>query len=461
MTKATKIDRISRHLAALRPPLAVLIVSAFLIPRVSADQSHASDTLTLSRCVEIARRNSPELRIAARAVDASRLDRRLAARARWPLLTFVGGAGYAPYTLHFGYDPAVSNGGELGARVIAEETLYDAGQYGLHIQSAENETARQNVSLQQQDRDLVYSVNLAFIDVLTTERQRDLRMQSAARLTEYNGLVSSMNQSGTVNYTDLLNTKVQLAQAKIDADDAERAVAGARLNLNRLLGFPDDSAVVIAGSLDSLLIVAADTATDIAGIAPARDLDLKAARLDYTRSRIALSMAKSQWKPTVSLSADAGVLTSRENLQLPASERYSSTGYSVGISLSMPVWDWNRRKIEIDRTLTQVKAAQDNVDLVKRNLLADFGETSLRLSTARRRLLSIRQAAQTADTNYLLNKAEYADGNASASDVLLAQQALANIRQSEIETLAEIQSLKARLDKITRTQQDTPHEIRP
>ena len=89
--------------------------------------------------------------------------------------------------------------------------------------------------------------------------------------------------------------------------------------------------------------------------------------------------------------------------------------------------------------------------------MANYQEARSRLLAARHRLVSLRQIEDTAQKNYLLNKAQYADGAAAASDVLLAQQALTDIQQTEIESLAEIQSLKARLDQITRTRQkDTP-----
>ncbi len=413
-----------------------------------------TDTLSLDRCLELARANSPELNIATGAIEASRFDRKLVRQTRWPQLRLSAGAGYAPFTHDFGYDPAVSNGGELGARIVAEQTLYSGGLTGLQLKQADTRISRRTLAWQQQDRDVVYAVRLAFIDLLAAERQRDLNNGSVEELADYAGLVADLNQSGRAKYSDVLSARVELARAQIDSGAAVQAVSTARLNLNRIIGLPDHTLLDPAGSLESLLIAAADTVPAIPDTMTADNLDVAAARLDLKQSRVELDLSRTQWKPTVSLTADAGVMTSRENLIAPPSERYNSAGYSVGISIDMPLWDRGKRRTETARSRVELKSAEDKIALVKRNVTADYRDTRLRLVDTRRRLLAIRETLQTAEKNYLLTSAQYADGNATAAEVLLAQQSLTDTRRSEIDALAKIQSLKARLDLISRPEQE-------
>jgi len=436
-------------------PLLFLIILSPVAAAPSPGGDHpVADSLSLERCIAIARRNSPELRIASSAIEASRLDRKLVAQTRWPQLRLSAGAGYAPFSRSFGYDPAVSNGGELGARVIAEQTLYSGGTTGLQEKQAETAISQQSLAWQQQDRDLVYAVRLAFIDLLSAEKQHELARQSVAQLADYTSLVADLHQSGRARYADLLNAQVELARAQIDSADAEQVIASARLNLNRLLGLPDDTLLEPAGSLDTLLLDAADTTMAIPQAIAGDNLDISAARLDLAQNRLTLDLTRSQWKPTVSFSADAGIETSRENLLLPSSERYRSVGYSVGLSIDMPLWDRGKRRTETARTRTQIRAAEDNITLVRRNTAADYRDTRLRLIQTQRRLVTIRNVVETAQKNYLLNTAQYADGYVTASEVLLAQQTLTDTQRSEIDALAAIQSLKARLDMISRPEQE-------
>ncbi len=415
----------------------------------------ASDTLTLERCIEIARANSPELRIAAYGIRSSEFAKSVADKARWPSFSIAGNASYAPASLSFGYDPAVSNGGEFGARLVAEQTVYNGGLMGLDIRLAESAVLGQSLAYQQQERDLVFSVRQAFVNLLLAQQQAELRDSSVNRLMDYLGLVERLNESGTVGYTDFLSTQVDLDNARVASIAAAEALKSTRFNLARLMGTPDDTTFVVRGSLDSLLIDSQDTAVLVPEMQMDHNLDIVAAQVGRTQSQIALAQAKAHWRPSVSLMADAGVVTSRENLLLPRSERYNSVGYSVGLTVDMPLWDWGTRKAEIQRSSLELKSSSEYIELVRRDVLTSYRTARSQLTGALRRLQSIRRMTETAQKNYLLSTAQYADGAVTASEVLIAQQLLTSAYSTEVETLAEIQSLRAQLAKITKSTQET------
>jgi len=414
----------------------------------------ASDTLSLTQCVTIACANSLELKKASNAIDVAGLDRSLAAKARWPQLRFVGGAGYAPYSLDFGYDPAVSNGGELGARLVAEQTVYNGGIFSGQIKQADIGKSLTRISWQQTRRDLEFEVRQAFIELLMTEQKHDFAEKNVTRLTDFTDLATALNKSGAVGYTDVLNSRMELARAQIDAETIGQDVSSARLNLGRLLGYPNADSLVVDGSLENLLIDAADTVQSAPRMDTTNNVDLEAMRLDYAQNRLALDMTRAQWKPKVGIAADAGVMTSRDNLLANPADRYNSIGYSVGINIEMPVFDWGNRSKEVAKSRIELKSAEDNIGLIRREIIFEYNDNLNHLTNARKRLSSIQKVLETAENNYLLNKAQYANGAAVVSDVIIAAQALSDTRQSEIETLAEIQIFKARLDKITRSKQD-------
>ncbi len=369
-------------------------------------------------------------------------------------MRFVGGAGYAPYSLDFGYDPAVSNGGELGARLVAEQTVYSGGIYSGQIKQADIGKSLTRISWQQARRDLEFEVRQAFIELLMTEQKHDFAEKNVTRLSDFADLATALNKSGAVGYTDVLNSRMELARAQIDAETIGQDVSTARLNLGRLLGYPNADSLVVDGSLENLLIDVADTVQLAPRMDTTNNIDLEAVRLDYAQNRLALDMTRSQWKPKVAIAADAGVMTSRDNLLANPADRYNSIGYSVGINIEMPVFDWGSRSKEVAKSKIELKSAEDNIGLIRREIIFEYNDNLNHLTNARKRLSSIQKVLETAENNYLLNKAQYADGAAVVSDVIIAAQALSDTRQSEIETLAEIQLLQARLDKITRSKQD-------
>jgi len=429
------------------------LISGMILTVSIAATAHATDSLSVDQLIELARRNSPELQSADAGLQAARQSKNTATAHRLPQLSAVGNAGYAPFSHSFGYDPAVSNGGELGARLVAEQTLYSGGRVGLQVQQAQTDIAAAAVNRQQSDRDLVYNVQQACIGLLLALRERDLQFEAMTQLTEYAGLARRLNEVGSAAYTDLLNARVQVQKSRVDSSSAELQVRLASQNLNRIAGLPDTTEVSVIGSLENLLVDSNDS-SHTALRPDSSNLDLESARLAAHREEVNLSLARSEWKPTVTLIADAGVQTSRENLTLPSGDRYNSVGYSVGMSINIPLWSGGARKDRVAKSRFELAAARHHIDAVKRDVFSAWREINARLADAYNRLSSIRAMVKTARDNYLLSYARYADGDIPASEVLIAHQSLIDARRMELQALAQLQTTKADSERLAQSKQD-------
>ncbi len=427
----------------LRSLTAIVLVATFL--SVSA---RAADSLTIDRCLDIAKANNPNLSIAGDARRAAAFGKTAARKMYLPQFRFAGGAGYAPWSLSFGYDPAVSNGGELGARIIGEQTVYDGGMRSLDIREAGLGVDFQDVAYRQTERDVVFAVRQAFIDLLHARQEQLSLDESAARLSEYADLAKRLNAAGTVGYTDLLSARIGLTNARTSAMTAAQEVAKARYRLVQVMGTPDDTSFAVIGSLDSLLVVAEEITGSLPPIDAAVNLDLRAAQVDYSLSRLAVGRIKAERRPQISLTGDVGVLTSRQNLQMPAPERYNSYGYSVGVGIDLFLWDWGARKARIEQSTVESRAAFERIKVVDQSIQTEYRALRVQMENAVQRLHEIRTMIESARENYALFMAKYADGDASSYDVLAAEQALTDARLSEVGTLAEIQLVRAQYEQL-------------
>ena len=88
-------------------------------------------TLTLEQCLSLAKKNSPALRAAEGAIRSSELARSELSTTALPQLKAVVGGNYAPVPPRFGYDPAISNGGQVEEQVVVQQSLYDGGVRSL------------------------------------------------------------------------------------------------------------------------------------------------------------------------------------------------------------------------------------------------------------------------------------------------------------------------------------------
>ena len=193
---------------------------------------------------------------------------------------------------------------------------------------------------------------------------------------------------------------------------------------------------------------AADTLLAGGQIDISTTLDMSIASLSVRRSLIDHDIASHERLPEVSIFADAGYLTSGENLRLPAVERVNAFGYSVGIGVELPLLNWGATAMRVQQRELVTEDLRQKMELLRRSLLTDASRSRLQLVRSRDRLTAIRLNVAKAEENFLLTKAKYAAGGTLALEVLAAQQLLTEFRLNELNTLAEIQSLVARLQRL-------------
>jgi len=410
--------------------------------------SFGQSTLTLEQCLAKARANGPALRIAENAVRMAELSKRELSTTARPQLKTAIGAGYAPFSRHFGYDPALSNGGQLTGQLMAEQIIYDGGRRSVKATQFDLDIARSGKERQLAVRDLEFGVRQAYVGVLKAQAEVSLREQTLMQLADYLELVARLNAGGAVAYTDLLKTRVELSTASISAAQARQSVTLAKYDLAELMGKPEDTSFNLSGSLDAYPIGQFDVIDAHMPFDSSQNLELAVARLNCERSVTEIREAERDRLPTVSLVGDAGLLTSRENLQLPHAERFRSIGYSVGFSLDLPLFDWGGRRFRVQQRQLAAESAMLQSEALRRSIAAEYRKSQLQLISATSQLDSLRANIKVAEDNFLLTKSKYAGGAALASEVLSAQQFLAETKISELETLAEMQILLARLEQI-------------
>ncbi len=429
------------------PALFALAVVQFLAAQSMADSTSVR-TITLEQCLTIARDNSLVLKQAGYGLRSANLARSELNTTGLPQVRFTAGASFAPGAINFGYDPALSNKGQLGSQLIVEQPLYDGGRRRLQGMQGDLEISRLTQERQLSTKDLEFEARQSFLENLRAQREARLRTQSLAELSEYLDLVKRLNAGGIVPYTDLLKTQVDLVTASTALLQSRQAVTEAKYQLAGLMGTPGDTSFVLNDSLDEGFPIQLDSVTLNSFPDSNRNLELSLARLEYDRSQSEITEVRKERAPTLSLVADAGLLTSRENLMLPASDRYSGLGYSVGLSLDMPLIDWGGQKLRLQQKQMAAESNRLQIDIIRRSYETEYRSVVSRLTSSRSQLSALRDAGMKAEDNFLLTRAKYAAGGVSATEVLSAQQLLTETKSAEIETVRDIQLALAKLVRL-------------
>jgi outer membrane protein len=410
----------------------------------------AQKTLTLDQCLSLARSQSPALRASENSVRLGTLAEAELSASRLPQIKGVAGTTYAPVPPPFGYDPAISNGGQLNAQIAVQQPLYDGGV--RRLKSDQLHMASETLAMEHRrtQRDIVFSVRESFIEALRFQVEVELHRTSITLLQQYLDLVQRLYKGGSGSYTDVLKTELQLLQEDALLKKADESMALSKLSLSELMQMDLDTSVTLAGSLETLIASDSSSLREAdSSLVSARSLELEIARVGIEQSLIDVELAKLERSPVVTLMGDGGYLSSLENLRLPADMRLSSFGFSVGIGLELPLFNGGATDLRIEQKQVASENLRFQLEVERRSHIAELKKIRLQLFNAYNRLRSIRAGSAKAEENFLLTKSKYAGGAALSLEVLSAQQLMTDSKLNELETLADIQHLHARLEQLS------------
>ena len=402
--------------------------------------------LTLQRCLDQAKSFSLKSRASDMAIRASELAREELSTTKLPQVKLSTDASYAPASGTHGYDPAITDGGQLGGRIAIQQSLYDAGVRSLRSEQLLVERDALVKEKQVTQRDLVFAVEQLFIEGLRSQKEIQLQQQSLQQLRDYLELVERLTKGGGASYTDVLKTQVQLQAAERSLQKAHGSLASAKYAVAELMGSEIDTSFTFDGSLESLLALRTleGTPADVS-----QSLDVTLAQLNVNKSAFEAEIQKSERLPVISAFADAGLLTSIDNLRLPASERSGVYGYMFGLSLEVPIFTWGATDLRVQQRKLATEALGLQLQAVRRSVTTEYQRTQLQLRKAEERLRSLRSSLKAAEENFALTKSKYAVGGVLSLEVLTAQQLLTDLRLDELQTLADRQALLAKLEQLT------------
>ena len=333
--------------------------------------------------------------------------------------------------------------------MILQQPLYDAGIRRLKSAKLDLELSHLSHEHHFNERDIVFSVKKAFIELLFAQEATSLQQSNAGQLTEYLDLTNRMYHGGNGSYTDVLKTSVQLASARIAVESAKESQDIAKFALTQVMGIPADTALIASGTLENLSITTIDSLGIVVSDSSFTNLELQMAQIEIEKGLVDVELSQSERLPFILLNADAGLLTSFDNLHLPIDDRASMIGASIGLSIEFPLLTWGAIDLRTEQRRLAVEVQQDQKELLRRSILTEQQKTLLQLHTAVSRFDALKQNVRTAEDNYSLTKSKYAAGGSLALEVLSAQQLLVDTRTALLQTESDIRLLLAHLEQIS------------
>jgi len=391
--------------------------------------------LAIGDAVVIALANHPSVTSARHQIDAAQAAILQAGSGLRPSVGLQAG-----YT-HSAPSGAAADGGVVGGggdtysaqystSLGVDQLLFDFGRTGDGLRETRLKAQAAELRGAQTEDDVADNARQTFLALIANGELLEVA-QYRVRLQEGTlAMAQAQFDEGIVPGADVAKASAALASARLEVEAARNAVAQARVALNGAMGIDvrTDYEVTVPTapdipelSLDELLEAGCQTRPD-----------LLAARADTLAAEAALAAARKGQKPSVSANGSYGA---RDGSFPPTQD-----SWSLGVSLSVSLWDGGATKGRARQARAQLASAGDAEYDTAQRIAQETAQAFLDLQTARERIAAAEASVASATEDHELATGRYRANVGILLEVLDAQTNL---------TSAQVELAQARFDLLS------------
>ncbi len=411
------------------------------------------DSLSLEEAIRAALERNAQVAVSRRELEAAEGRTRTASAARYPFLRLSGFA--FRYTTGQRLLPPSAPGQPLvyteqvgGADLALEVPLFLGGRLTAQLRAAESSRDIYAWRLERTGEELAYQVASAFFAILRQHRVVESVRFSVEAMEAHERTVMGMMEAGKAARVDVLRTQVRLADLRQRLLTEDNALQVEKGILAYLLGKDDPASLLpLKGEL-ALAPLPEDPEAGLAQALAGRP-DLEAARAARTAQAHRVDVARGARWPALFLRGSFAERWAIEPLSRPEGSDVSPTLGSIGLAVSLPLFDGGLASAQVAEDRALLAAAEERVRDLEALVRLQVEEAILGVRSERGRVEVTQASIQQAQETLRIEQEKYRLGKGSITDVLDAQSELLSAETAYYGALAEYNTAIARYRLVT------------
>src|SRR6185312_11066101 len=261
-------------------------------------------------------------------------------------------------------------------------------------------------------------------------------------------LSQKLEQGGEVAHSDVI-------KAQLQSNDANRALREAQLEMDRshielsVLVFPDFNQNF--ATVDDLrLPPPLPPMQEVEQRAKTKNPDLYAAIQALRAARYEVLASRAEYLPALTLDYFYGIDAVHFAVNTPTPDGpIRNLGYSASATLNIPIWNWGTTHSKVRQSELRRDLAQVELSAAQRKLLGDLKILYAEADAAKIELEVLQQSAELAAESVRLTNLRYQAGEATALEVVDAQNSLVTARNNYDDGEARYRLAIANLQTLT------------
>ena len=293
--------------------------------------------------------NNPVLKDISNQIRSNQYDSLITRATYLPQVNFNGLMMYAPVINGWGYSDVITNGQQLSGTLNVNQQIFNKKtreanyqKLGLENQSLEN-SGRLSVN------ELKKVITAQYLAAYSALKESQFQQQILSTLDDADKVLFQWVQKGTYRQTDYLSLKVEIMKLQRNIRNMELQYRREFSNLNLICGISDT--VQYSLGLPSI--------EEILRQSPANSPLFRKFVIDSLKILNEKLLVDRRYQPSVNWFSDGGLINN-EPVYL-----YQNFGISFGLSLTLPVYDGNQRKLNYSKLRVEEETRRNYQDFFR------------------------------------------------------------------------------------------------
>ena len=379
----------------------------------------AQQSVLLEKYRSMALGYNHDLKAAERNISASIELEKMARADLKPKLSGAANFNYTGNPLELTLDmPALDNpvsfqGKNLnyGASVSLLQPIYTGGRLLESIRIAQHQQSLASSQTEMISSAVCFQTDMQYWNTVARKEMVDIASDFKNAVSSLASTIRERVEAGWVDPQDLLMAEVKLNEAEYQLLQAQSNFETGRMALNSIIGeelehaTPTDSCIPVVSVADSLLHQEVYDRPE-----------LKIAHDKIKIEESSLKLNDSQYKPQLYLGIDGSYSSPGYNFHSDL-----DPNYAIYAKLSIPIFEWGKRKSQKRASTRRIEMATDNLNKVADHVRLEVQTARVALLQAIRRIDLAESSLGKAEENEGKALERYAEGKVSILEVIDAQ----------------------------------------
>jgi outer membrane protein TolC len=296
---------------------------------------------------------------------------------------------------------------------------YQSSRAGVRVANFQNQLAREQVS---------EATALTYLEALRSDRNVSSAQANVDLASALLKLAQDQRNAGVATGVDVTRAETRLAQERVGLAQAQTAAEQARLNLQRVVGVPQGSALVLADAL-----AFSPEPTPLPDVAVAEALSHRAEVLiseaQVSMLNLERKAVRDELLPSLQFVGDYGISgITPTNTALPTRR--------AAVQLNVPIFNGGLTQGRLTVATAREREAELQLGSIKGQVEEDVRLALSALRTTVERVNAADEALRLAQRELEMSRDRFRAGVGDNLEVISAQTSLANARAGQVDALA-------------------------